>query len=74
MPAIKVGDIVAWRWAQGVAYGEVVAIVSERCEIFSKGKRIVRNGSVDNPALHIKHASNNPVLKLASEVTLTTEI
>ena len=66
----KVGDAVAWRWANGVASGVVQQISHERLEVTSNGKRIVRNGTARNPALLIGHVSGNPVVKLASEVQL----
>lgn len=72
MSNIKPGDHVAWRWANGLAQGVVQEIRPERTEIESKGKRIVRNGSTQNPAIIIKHTSGTPVLKLASEIQKTS--
>jgi hypothetical protein len=68
---MNIGDHVAWQWANGLAQGIVKDIRTERVEIVSKGKKIVRNGSADNPALIIDHASGNPILKLTSEVQRT---
>jgi hypothetical protein len=68
---MNIGDHVAWQWANGLAQGVVADIRTERVEIISKGKRIVRNGSSENPALIIDHASGNRVLKLMSEVQNT---
>lgn len=68
---MKIHDAVAWQWANGIAEGVVTKICLERTEITSKGKKIVRNGTVDNPALIIKHTSGTTVLKLQSEVQLT---
>ncbi len=68
---MNVQDTVAWTWGNGLAEGVIVKISPERTEIISKGKRIVRNGSPDNPALIIKHASGSQVLKLQSEVQKT---
>lgn len=65
---IKTGDAVAWKWGFSVAEGIVAEVCPERTEISSKGKKIVRNGTPENPALIINHASGNPVLKLQSEV------
>ncbi len=62
------GDFVLWKWAGSIAHGEDMEVVRGRVEIVSGGKRIVRNGSVDNPAVIIRHASGNDVLKLASEL------
>jgi hypothetical protein len=67
---IKIGDYVAWKWANGVAEGKVIEISHERTEIESRGSRIVRNGSEENPAIIIKHLnSGNEALKLSSELT-----
>ena len=68
---MNIGDHVAWRWANGLAQGIIIDIRVERVEIVSKGKKIVRNGSLKNPAFVIDHTSGNPVLKLASEVQIT---
>ena len=68
---MNIGDHVAWQWANGVAQGIVRDIRTERVEVMSKGKKIVRNGTIDNPALIIDHASGNPVVKLTSEVQPT---
>ncbi len=68
---MKKGDHVAWQWGNGVAEGVVEEVCTERTEIQSRNKKITRNGSSDNPALIINHASGNKVLKLASEVTKT---
>ena len=69
---MNIGDNVAWTWGNGLAEGVVVEIHHQRTEIVSKGKKIVRNGTPDNPALIIKHHSGNPVLKLRSEVQKTS--
>jgi hypothetical protein len=69
--AFKTNDHVAWKWGNGLAQGVVTAVRLERTEITSKGKKITRNGTSDNPALVIEHKSGNLVLKLASEVQKT---
>lgn len=71
MTTLHVGDAVAWQWANGIAEGTVREVKPERTTIESKGKTIVRNGTPDNPALIIDHASGKPVLKLTSEVQRT---
>ena len=71
MVLMNVNDAVAWKWRNGVAEGIVAQIFPERTEITSKGKRVVRQGTPDNPALVIKHKSGNQVLKLQSEVQKT---
>ncbi len=69
---MKISDTVAWTWGNGLAQGVITEIRTERTEIMSKGKKIVRNGTADNPALIIKHKSGNPILKLQSEVQRTS--
>jgi len=65
---VVVGDMVAWRWAAGVAEGVVEDIVPERLSIESKGKIITRNGTPENPAVVIRHTGGSTVLKLKSEL------
>ena len=65
---IQVGSEVGWLWAGSLATGVVIAIYPNRFEIISKGKRIVRNGTKQDPALVIKHAKGSTVLKLSHEV------
>lgn len=67
---LRKGDSVWWRWASGTAEGTIVAVHTERVERTIKGKRIVRNGTPENPALEIEQGSGAAVLKLASEVQL----
>lgn len=71
MKAMKSGDNVAWKWANGLAEGTIKSVRYEPTEILSKGKRIKRNGTKDNPALVIAHKSGNDVVKLSSEVQVT---
>ena len=68
---INVDDSVAWRWGNGLAEGTVKSVHNEPTTIESKGKLVKRNGTHDNPALIITHASGNDVIKLASEVQKT---
>lgn len=69
---MDVGDTVAWIWTSGIAEGTVVEVHYRRTEITSKGKRIARNGTADNPAVVINHKSGNLVLKLQSEIQKTS--
>jgi len=64
----KPGDYVVWQWAGSIAHGEVQEVHESRVEIESRGKRIARNGSHDNPAIIIQHKNGSQVLKLASEL------
>lgn len=68
MTHYKAGDYVAWKWATGMGHGTVVEVRSERTEITSRGKHIVRNGTTDNPAVIIHDHNGTPVLKRASEL------
>ncbi len=67
-----VGDYVVWKWAGGIAHGTITQIASERTQIASNGKIITRNGTLENPAVVVAHASGNEVLKLASELEKTS--
>jgi hypothetical protein len=68
---MKVNDHVGWTWGNGIAEGVIIEISLKRTEIISKGKKIVRNGTKDNPAIIISHKSGNKVLKLQSEIQKT---
>jgi Hypervirulence associated proteins TUDOR domain len=68
---IKTGDHVAWKWVNGIAEGIVKSVHYEPIVITSNGKRIKRNGNVDNPAVVIAHKSGNDVIKLVSEIQKT---
>lgn len=69
MKNIQPGDYVVWKWAGNMVEGEVIAVTPERVSIESRGKLIVRNGTPENPAVTLQHASGSVVLKLASELT-----
>lgn len=71
---MEIGDQVAWKWANGIAEGQVESVHTEMTEIVSKGKKIVRNGTNENPALVIRHTSGTKVLKLQNEVQRTNPI
>ncbi len=68
---IAVGTPVGWRWFNGLATGIVVEVHPTRHEIISKGKRFVRNGSKDDPAIVIIADNKSAlVLKLVHEVQI----
>lgn len=67
---MNVGAEVGWTWAASVATGVVLEIHPNRHEIITKGKRIVRNGSPQDPAIVIKHSKGSLVLKLSHEVQI----
>jgi hypothetical protein len=70
---IKVGSEVGWLWAGSLVSGKVVEIYPSRHEILTKGKNIVRNGSLNDPALVILHPKGSLVLKLKHEVQLLSK-
>lgn len=65
---IQIGSEVGWLWMNSLTTGTVSEVHAKRHEIISKGKRIVRNGSEEDPVLVIKHAKGSLVLKLSHEV------
>lgn len=65
---IHIGSEVGWLWVNSLVTGFVTEIHPTRHEIISKAKRIVRNGTHEDPALVIKHSSGSLVLKLSHEV------
>ena len=67
---ITIGSDVGWLWIGSLTTGVVTEIHPSRHEIFSNGKRIVRNGSSEDPALVIQHDKGSLVLKLMHEVQL----
>ncbi len=70
---MKPGDHIAWHWLNGLAQGVVRSVHYESTTIESKGKLITRHGTPENPALIISHKSGNDVIKLVSEVQVTTK-
>lgn len=69
---MKIGDHVAWKWGNGLAEGIVTEIRPKRTELMTRGAQVVRNGTETNPAVIIQQASGTKVLKLASELQITT--
>lgn len=65
---IKIETEVGWTWGNGLATGVVQEIHPNKHSIISKGKQIVRNGTINDPALVIKHPKGSLVLKLLHEV------
>ena len=60
--------VVTWNWGSGHPGGKVTEVKEhEELVIESKGKRIKKNASPDNPAVKIER-SGNPVVKRASEL------
>ncbi len=67
---IAIGDEIGLLWAGSLATGVVTEVHPQRHEILSKGKRIIRNGTSDDPALVIRHFKGSLVLKLQHEVQM----
>ncbi|MFZ1484113.1 MAG: DUF2945 domain-containing protein [Candidatus Saccharimonadales bacterium] len=65
---IQIGSEVGWLWMGSLTTGVVQEIHQSRHEIVSKGKRIVRNGTPEDPTLVIMHSNGSLVLKLSHEV------
>ncbi len=65
---IQVGSEVGWLWASSLASGVVQEIHPTRHEITTGGKRIIRNGTNEDPAIVIKHTKGSLVLKLLHEI------
>ena len=61
-------DKVKWEWGSGTASGTVETVSFTTTHIQSKGSKITRNGTEDDPAVIIKQDDGTKVLKLASEL------
>jgi len=65
---LKKNDKVYWLWMGKKIQGHVVDIFTQPIAKEIKGKRIKRNGSVDNPAYYVQSEAGNFALKLSTEV------
>ena len=63
------GTKVSWTWGEGTAHGTIAERFERRVSRTIKGKRIVRNGTAEDPALLIEQADGGRVLKRASVVS-----
>ncbi len=68
MTTVQEGDPVEWAWGNGTAQGTVQSVFKEKTTRTIKGSEVTPNGTKDDPALYIKQADGDAVLKLASEV------
>ena len=66
---MKKGDSVTWKYGKGHGHGTIQAISPDRITKTIKGKKIVRNGTAENPAVEILDHNGVTVLKLESELT-----
>lgn len=68
--AIKVGSKIQWKWLGKTISGEVVEVYKEKVTQVIKDKKIVRNGSPENPAYLVKSEAGNLALKLGTELVV----
>ncbi len=68
MNIVSPNDSVGWQWAGGIATGTVESVHPERTSIETKDKTIVRNGTLEDPAVVIIHDNGTKVLKLQHEI------
>lgn len=66
--SIRKGTEVSWKWASSTASGKVTEVHHEKVTRTTKGSKISRNGSEDDPAYVIEQEDGTTVLKLRSEV------
>ena len=66
--AIRTGTTVKWKWGSSWAEGTVKEVHHEEVSRTTKGQKVKRKGSDDDPAYVIEQEDGTVVLKLASEV------
>jgi hypothetical protein len=62
------GQQVHWAWGANTAEGRVAEVFARRVSRTLHGKRVVRNGTADNPAVLVEQDDGGRVLKRASEL------
>lgn len=63
------GTPVSWPWGAGTAHGVIESVHTTRTEITSKGARVVRNATPENPAyIIVQPDKDNKILKSHTEV------
>ena len=65
---IRKGSKVSWKWGSSTAEGKVAEVHQDKVSRTSKGEKITRDGSKDDPAYVIKQDDGTTVLKLRSEL------
>ena len=65
---IQVGDTAHWKWGNGMAEAQVEELHPEPTTILTKGAKVTRNGTMDNPAVIMKNKKGVKILKLESEI------
>lgn len=63
------GAKVSWHWGTGTGEGVVQERFERRVQRTIEGKRIVRNGTADNPAYLVETDEGARVLKRGSELS-----
>ena len=66
--AIRTGTSVTWKWGSSWAEGTVKEVHHEEVSRTTKGTKVTRKGSDDDPAYVIEQEDGTIVLKLQSEV------
>ena len=66
--AIRKGTTVRWKWGSSHAEGTVTEVHHDQVSRTTKGEKITRKGSKDDPAYVIEQEDGTTVLKLRSEV------
>lgn len=66
--AIRTGTEVKWKWGSSWAEGTVSEVHHDEVSRTTKGSKITRKGSDDDPAYVIEQEDGTVVLKLRSEV------
>lgn len=66
--SFRSGAAVSWNWGSGEARGRIAERFERRIQRTIKGKKIVRNGSANNPAYLVEQDDGDTALKLGSEL------
>lgn len=66
--SFRKGAPVSWNWGTGTATGHIAERFERRVSRTIEGKRIVRNGTHDNPAYLVEQPDGGRALKRGSEL------
>ncbi len=66
--AIRKGTTVKWKWGSSYAEGTVSEVHHDEVSRTTKGEKVTRKGSKDDPAYVIEQEDGTTVLKLRSEL------
>ena len=67
--SFRKGQKISWHWGAHSAHGHVVERFERRVQRTIEGARIVRRGTVDNPAYLVETDDGKRALKRGSELT-----